>query len=79
MNDFTISLIALVISIATAILSVYFSIKSNRYAESALQIEMHVQKREFKAAVREWGFEAIDAINETLFLCAEQTIYGRPI
>lgn len=74
MSDFTISIIALIISMATAILSVYFSIKSNRYAENALKIEMHVQKREFKAAVREWGFEAIDAINDALFLCAEQAI-----
>lgn len=74
MTENFISALALIISLISVLLSVYFSARANRYNENALQIELHAQKREWVSSLRGWGFEAIDAVSDVLFLFSERTL-----
>lgn len=67
-----ISTIALIVSLVSLLLSVYFSIKTSRYTEITLKIESHAQQREYASAVREWGFEVIELLSDGLHLLERQ-------
>ena len=62
------SLLAVLISLISVLISIYFSTKSSRYTETALKMEFHALRREHASAVREWGFGAIDLLTSALHL-----------
>ena len=72
--DSLISVIALIISLISVLITSYFASRAKKDREIQVQLELFSEIREYRHALRKWGFDAIDAISDAIFLCDFQTM-----